>query len=768
MQGKWIVIISLILLTLPTSHSLIFPADAADEIYEPGFVEWELNKNNRIYLSGTENDVNLTRDYQAASMGNVIIRSLQPASIGPISLPPLEMGFSGTFNISTYVSAWVQAGTGLPLAQCRTQNPVNIDVTVQIGSYTYFGQAQEFVYESSADAHNMSTQIEMANITALPGDVISYSLQASTNCPYNINLEWGGTGVFSGGIILEGDLFAPEVEVTVDDAKIAHIQFIASLPWGFADLDQDYTSMNIYGPVAPDEKRVFDEDMRPEGFTATSEYIDRIDDWGRPSKVFTGKVPLPEGDNVLIVCLKTVDSQNLNSPCDHEGIIRFEVPEDEEPFASSFVWLSISGFLAVIAYLYFLIRQGILLPLPMIGALGIFAILMLPLAASIPDLGGEQIVEDDARAPSFILQQLGNKSVSLDDLLDGKDAVIIGITLPASINAVDQSNQMQNAVDRLDGSVSAVQIVTGENTRLDDLETIAAITNSSWPVLMDDGESRFAKRMPHGVADSIVIIDKSGHITYSSAGSASSEDLIEAVENIGLGGQQSIWSILGLLWGPGLAMLLVALPRKPVERPEEALMPGSLWGSIAIAGGLGFLLVNITSLILAFTPIDNDVRTWFDIALIVWFISAAIRASLIGTPNEISLLANILHNRYSKQFRNWREIEDVERDLLIGFWMGWFIWFANPALLSQGVAAVILTGGLNYLMGVLFLIMYTLVAGILTLCIRFIASWGGPLSRAFGSFGSGPFGEALGWAMIPVALWVLADTIIHAMNIGLF
>jgi len=26
----------------------------------------------------------------------------------------------------------------------------------------------------------------------------------------------------------------------------------------------------------------------------------------------------------------------------------------------------------------------------------------------------------------------------------------------------------------------------------------------------------------------------------------------------------------------------------------------------------------------------------------------------------------------------------------------------------------------------------------------------------------------LGWAMIPVALWVLADTIIHAMNIGLF
>ena len=768
MQTRWVAIFLLSLLVIPYCSNLSSQVSAEDDIYEPGFVEWDVNNNHRIYISGPENDVNLTRDYQGASMGNTMIRLGQSASIGPLTLPPLEMGFSGTFNISTYISAYVQAGTGLPLAQCRTQNPVNIDVTVQIGNYSYFGSDQEFVYDSSADAHNMSTQIEMANITALPGDVISYSLQASTACPYNINLEWGGSGVFSGGIVIEGDLFAPEVEVTVDDARIAHIQFVASLPWGFDDLDQDYTSMNIYGPVEPDEKRIFDDDMRPEGFTATSEYIERIDDWGRPSKVFTGKVSLPEGDNVLIVCLKTVDSQNLNEPCDHEGIIRFEVEGEEEPFASAFLWLSISGFLAVIAYLYYLIRQGILLPLQMIGALVIFAILMLPLAANIPDLGGEQIVEDDARAPSFILQQLGNESISLDDLLDGKDAVIIGISLPASINAIDQSNQIQNAVDRLDGTVSAVQIVTGDNTRLDDLETIASITNSSWPVLMDDGESRFAKRMPHGVADSIVIIDKSGHITYSTAGSASSEDLIEAVEDISYGGEQSIWSILSLLWGPGLAMLLVALPRKAYEKPEEAMVPGSLWGSVALAGGLGFLMVNITSLLLAFVPTDNDLRTWFDIGLIIWFISAAIRAAMVGTPKEIAWVAGKLHSLYSKPFRQWRDLEDVERDLLIGFWMGWFIWLANPAILSQGVAAVILTGGFNYVTGIFYLFTYILAAGLLTLAIRFIASWGGPLSRAFGSFGSGPFAEALGWALIPVSIWVLADTIIHAMNIGLF
>ena len=669
------------------------------------------------------------------------------------------------------MGAYVQAGTGFPLAQCRTSNPVTIDTQVQIGDFSYFGTVTDFVYESSADAHNMSTEIQIANISAQQGDVITFSLSASTNCPYNINIEWGGSNEFSGGIVIEGDLFSPEVEVTVDDSKLAHIQLVATLPWGFDDLDEEFTSMNIFGPVEPDEKRIFDIDMRPEGFTATSEYVDRTDDMGSPAKVFTGKNALPAGDNVLIVCLKTVDTQIngiAGKNCDHEGIIRFNVEEDKEPIASAFLWLSISGFVSIIAYLVSLVRKGIILPLPLIGALIVMAILMIPLASDIPDLGGEDIVADDARAPSFILHQNGNGSVSLDELLDGKEAVIIGITLPASSNAIDQSIQMEKAVDRLDGRVSAVQIVTGENVRMDDLDTIAQITNASWPILIDDGESRFAKRMPMGVSDSIVIIDSSGHVTYSVSGSTSEENLIKAVDDIGYGGQQSILSTLGMFWGPGLAMLLVALPRKKYEAPEEALPPGSLWASVTLAGGVGFLMVNFIPMIMALIPTDNDYRTWVDIALISWFVTAAIRASISGTPWEVSFIAKRMHNLYSKGFQAWREVEDVERDLLIGFWMGWFIWLANPAILAQGVVALTMTGGINYLFGPVMLIVHILAAGVLTLIIRFVSSWGGPLSRAFGSFGSGPFSEALGWALIPISIWALANGIIHASNIGLF
>ena len=770
MQRRWIALIALLCIVIPSVGPLITNASAADETYEAGFVEWNVNKHHRIYISGPANDVNLTRDYQGADMGSVGLTFGQSASIGPLSMPPLEMGFNGTFNISTYVAAYVQAGTGLPLAQCRTSNPVTIDTQIQIGDFSFSSTVTEFVYESSADAHNMSSEVQMANITAREGDVITYSMSASTNCQDSIKIEWGGSNEFSGGIVIQGNLFAPEVEITIDDSKIAHIQLVATLPWGFDDLDQDYTSMNIYGPLEPDEKRVYDDDMRSEGFTATSPYVERNDDMGRPSKVFTGVNKIPAGDNVLIVCLKTIDS-GINGiagkNCDHEGLIRFNVEEDSDPIASAFLWLSISGFIAVIAYLFVLIRQGIMLPLPLIGALIIMALLMIPLASDIPDLGGEEIVAKDTRAPSFVLHQNGNGSVSLEELLDGKEAVIIGITLPASSNAIDQSKQIENAVDRLGDRVSVVQIVTGENVRMDDLDTIAEITNATWPILIDDGESRFAKRMPMGVSDSIVIIDSSGHVTYSSSGTASSENLIDAVEDIGAGGQQSVLSTLGLFWGPGLAMLLVALPRKSYEAPEEPLAPGSLWGSVAIAGGLGFLMVNLTSLIMAFSPVENEFRTWVDLALIVWFVSAAVRAAIIGTPWEVRFFAKRLHNLYSKGFRDWRDIEDVERDLLIGFWMGWFILLAYPALLPQGVAAVTMTGGFNYVFGPFMLLVHILAAGILTLIIRFVASWGGPISRAFGSFGSGPFSEALGWALIPISVWALANGIIHAYNIGL-
>ena len=770
MQRSWIAVFALFCMSAMIAGPAITNASGEVTEYEPGYVNWEGKELNRIYLSDSGEDVNLTRDFVGKSSGSVPLTAGQPVSIGPLSMPPLENGFNGSYEISTYIGAYMVSGPQSDLLNCRNQNPVTIETQVTIGNYTYFGQAIENVWDSSGDAHNLSTQVEFANITAFPNDVITYSMTATTNCPWSLALEWGGNSVLSGGIVIKGELSYPTVDVTVDDARLVHVQFTPTLPWGYDDLEMDFTSLNIYGPVPSDEERSYEEDMRVESFNPTSEKYSRTDDLGRESIVWTGVNQLPEGDNVLVVCLKMKDVEvtgTIGNNCDLTGIIRFEVESDEEPLASAMLWLSISGFVAIIGYLISQLRNGILLPLPLMGALVVMALLMLPLASTLPDLGGESNVESDARSPSFILHQNANGSVSLDDLLDGKKAVVIGITLPASSNAVDQSKQLENVADFYGDEVGIVQVVTGENVRMDDLDIIANITGATWPVLIDDSESRFAQRMPYGVADSIVVIDASGHITFSASQSAGSDDIIDAIDAIDTGGQQSTFATLGLLWGPGLAMLFVALPRKKYEPSEEPLVPGSLWGSIALAGGIGFLMVNLGPLVASFIPTDNDSRMWVDLALLTWFVTAAIRAAMVGTPREIKFIAAQTYKLFSKPFKEWRELEDFERDLLIGFWMGWFIWLAYPATLPQAVAATTLTGGMGYLMGPLMFFVHVLAAGVLTLLIRFIASWGGALARMFGSFGSGPFSQALGWALVPISIWCFANGLIHASNIGL-
>ena len=131
----------------------------------------------------------------------------------------------------------------------------------------------------------------------------------------------------------------------------------------------DFTLVKVYGPVPSDEERTYEEELRVDSFNPTTEKYSRDDNLGRESIVWTGVNPLPEGDNILVICLKTIDVEltgTVGNNCDITGIIRFSVESDEDPIASSILWLSISGFVAIIGYLIAQLRQGILLPLPLI------------------------------------------------------------------------------------------------------------------------------------------------------------------------------------------------------------------------------------------------------------------------------------------------------------------------------------------------------------------------------------------------------------------
>ena len=52
-----------------------------------------------IYLSDSGSDVNLTRDFVGKSTGSIPLTGGQTVSIGPLSMPSLENGFNGSYEI---------------------------------------------------------------------------------------------------------------------------------------------------------------------------------------------------------------------------------------------------------------------------------------------------------------------------------------------------------------------------------------------------------------------------------------------------------------------------------------------------------------------------------------------------------------------------------------------------------------------------------------------------------------------------------------------
>ncbi len=183
---------------------------------------------------------------------------------------------------------------------------------------------------------------------------------------------------------------------------------------------------------------------------------------------------------------------------------------------------------------------------------------------------------------------------------------------------------------------------------------------------------------------------------------------------------------------------------------------------------MGVLLVNLPALLATLAPIDSTMLFWIDIAMLLWMIEMCVVTAKKGAPIEAQVAGKFLHRVFPKAFRDWRELEDMQRDVLLGVWLGWFGWLSFPALFPQGVGATMLSGALGLGFGLFYMIWIALFAGIVVLFIRFIASWGGSISRVFGEFGAEVFAQFIGWCLLPIAIWVTIDATMTAMDLGLF
>ena len=766
-MGRRALAVGTLCLLLMVTASTVAQANQ-DMTYDPGFTEWSIIPHERLYVEGADvEEAVLQRGQTDSAIGGLTVGVTNgPVPVFTLQSPPVEQPIEAQVFMSVYFSAIIEGGGGPQSCTRQTwaDSSTTLYYSVGVGSKELYSAEVTQILDTSAeaDAMNFSGDLQNVTLSMQPGESITLSLSIEHRCiGTQARVQWGGFEQNSGGVIIEGVLYEPEARILVDASRLAHVELEHRLPWGLEDLRDE--KWEIWGPLLPTDKSIRDGEYLVE---TSAGRIRMTRDLGGNNTVYTwsGAKPLPIGELNLQFCLRTV-AGDLNSDCHAEGILRFEVTGEDDGFASAPVWLTLTTALALLGYVINAFRSGLLLPVPILGALVALALLTLPTVFDQPNLGADAVILDNTKILDADLMRPDGSSASVSELLSGNEALVIGLVLPGSEQILSQSNEFNRTIDQLGERINVIHIVTGEDARMSDVVSLAVSTNATWQVYLDE-KSVFAKSLPTGASDAVVVVDPGMHVTYSQTSSAAMLDIVEAVDAIKSGGSNSFASYFGLLFGPGLFLFLLALPREEWTAPEEPLPPGLLWGSIVLAGGAGALMVNLPALLLTLIPVGMTARFLLDIVMMVWMLEMCFFTARRGAPYEADFLGRLMHRSFPQAFREWRDPVDMDRDVLLGIWMGWFGWLAFPHLYPQAVSSSALAGGSGIGMAVFFLLLFTFSAGFVVLLLRIVSSWGGPFSRLFGKFGGEVFAQFVGWILTPMALWMAVNATLNVLELG--
>jgi len=740
-----------------------------DETYEPGFVEWDINPMERLFVEGLNvEEAVLQRGRTDNAVGNHPVNyGAGVVQVFTISSEPLQNPINATVNMTVFMSAYID-GVGGP-QYCERQWGVDKSFTmiysVDAGGVPVYDSVVTQVVNTatSNSAMNFSGQRIETFLSMDVGDVFTLSVSAENNCfGSSIQVQWGAFEQNSGGIIMEGQVYEPKASVFVDSERRAHIEFEPLFPWGVDDVKT--AKWELWGPLEFDEKFVKDEDSIMETSTGRLK-IDRSVEGNKTIWAWSGIVALTPGDANLEICIQTI-SGDLNSDCHAFGIIRFEVEKTDKGLASSTIFLSLTTILSLIGFMVFQERSGELPPLPTLIALVLMMLLFIPTAISQPNLASNELIDDHARMFDTQVYDENMQSMTVSDLFEDKGALIVAIALPGTQNVAEQAIELNKTLDLIGEDINVIHILAGMDASSTDVSAMKTNYNLTWTTYVDIDES-FTQSSPNGTADSIIVLDKTLRVVYSNAPTASSEELISAVESINTGGSTSSWSYFSLFFGPGLILLFLALPREEYEVLDEPLPFGMHMGAVIAAGGVGIALVNLPILITTLAPLPSNTLFWVDLAMIAWMVEMSIVTARRGTPYEADFIGSILHKFFPEVFRNWRGVEEMQRDTMIGIWLGWFGWLSFPSLFPQGVGATMLSGIFGIFYGIFGLLLIILLGGAVVLLLRFITSLGGNLSLMFGDLGEDFYARYSGWCIAPVALWSFGNSLISLMNLGI-
>ncbi len=762
--------ITLLLVILVSCVSLASSVTAFEEpVYEAGYVDWEINPNERLFVEGLdETEAVLQRQKSDNAPGGISINTGFSGEILNLNSQPIQNGFSSTVNMSVFFSVYLDQGAGPQT--CTREQQLNLDGTttliysVDAGGVPVYDSVITQVVDkvNSNEAMNFSGSMNEINLTMSEGDVFSLSVSVEHQCTARVRVQWGALEQNSGGIIIKGEIYQPKGEIIIDESRRAHIEFEPLFPWGADDVKE--VKWEIWGPLEDYERTPYTLDGMMENSLGRSMMVREIDS-NRSVWTWSGQNELDPGLTNLQFCITTT-SGDSNSECHAFGVIKFQVEKESDGFASAKLFLTLSCFIALLIFLRNIFNQGLMLPLPILGALVAIMLLFIPTIFDQVNLGADATIDDNTRVSNSDLVDENGDVTSISELIEGKDALIVGIGLPASENLIDQSNQFNQTIEHFGDDIAVVHILTGMNPMASDIIQMKANINSSWPILIDQDEA-FTSGLPDGVSDSVLVIDPAMHVTYNKAPVAFSKEIIESVDEISSGGGQNAASYFSLLLGPGLFLFFLALPREDWTPPDEPLPPGILWASIIGASALGIFVINLPLLVATILPISSDLLFWLDLLMMIWFVEMSIVTAIKGKPFEAVIIAKSLHKLFPESFQNWRPLEDMERDVLLGIWFAWFGILAFPALFPQGVGASLLSGMGGIISGTFNLILYLVLGGLSILILRLFAAIGGPISRIFGRYGAEAFTQFVGWCLVPIAIWVTINTIITSSIFGI-
>ena len=568
---------------------------------------------------------------------------------------------------------------------------------------------------------------------------------------------------------MTGKVYEPSASIRVDSSRRAHIEFLPILPWGVDDVLIDgngdpAVSWVLRGPLDDDVKTNRDRDMVMESSIGRIR-MERSLGNNETAWIWTGKEVLQKGTSNLEVCVKTT-SGNPNADCHAFGIIRFEVKAESDGFASAGLWLSLSTIVCFLGFAYKGFNADPPMPLPILIALVLMTLLMLPVGFSQSNLNTEAQLNENALLVDAELKSSGAEFTTLSELMGDANVLAIGAIAPGSESAQDQANELELLLGQRD-DVAVVQIVIGDDSMMSDVEAYRSSINASWPIVLDYNQE-FVSTSPTGNADSLVLVDRSMHVTWSQSPTGGAKAMNDAIDAINRGGPTSLGTYFSVLFPTGLFLLFLALPKQGWTKPEEPLPPGTLWASIVLAGGLGALMVHIPPLLVSLLPLGSSVSYIVSLLMFLWFVFMCAMTLRRGAPFEADLLGSLIHGRTTSSFQDWRPKEDMQRDVFLGIFIGWLSWLADPGIIAQGIGAAALNGGMGVVFAIVLLLANVLLAGLTILVLRFIASWGGPFSNIFGRVGSETFARFMGLVLLPISIWATINGVLALLSIGVF